>query len=169
MKYHPIFDPKWFSNRDYIGEKWCRKDIRCVQAVLNSTKGKVGRGRTFFFAAFGRTEEEFLELLKMPESFIIKRWDAEVCGLTEDWRKGYRALSKKNKDILLGIVNSNAFNPEEWKSLPPAVCKVLDFYLYKDEDVPAVDVDKKAKFIDQFGASCTTELSSECKRLLASV
>ena len=169
MKYHPIFDPKWFSNRDYIGEKWCRKDIRCVQAVLNSTKGKVGRGRTFFFAAFGRTEEEFLELLKMPESFIIKRWDAEVCGLTEDWRKRYRALSKKNKDILLGIVNANAFNPEEWKSLPPEVCKVLDFYLYKDEDVPVAAADKKAKFIDQFGLSCTTELSSECKRLLASV
>ena len=52
MKYHPIEDVKWFSNRDYIGPYWTRKSIRTVQAVLNSTRGKIGRGRTFFFKAF---------------------------------------------------------------------------------------------------------------------
>lgn len=48
MKYHPIEDPNHFSNRDYIGEKWNRKFIRTIQAVLNSTKGKVGKGYSFF-------------------------------------------------------------------------------------------------------------------------
>lgn len=48
MKYHPIEDPDYFSNRDYIGEKWNRKFIRTIQAVLNSTKGKVGKGYSFF-------------------------------------------------------------------------------------------------------------------------
>ena len=42
MKYHPIEDPDYFSNRDYIGAKSNRKFIRTIQAVLNSTKGKVG-------------------------------------------------------------------------------------------------------------------------------
>lgn len=47
MKYHPIDDPDYFRNRDFIGKHWNRKFIRAVQAILNSTKGKVGRGRDF--------------------------------------------------------------------------------------------------------------------------
>ena len=43
MKYHPITDPKYCSNRDYIGKNWNRKYIRTIQAILNSTKGKVGK------------------------------------------------------------------------------------------------------------------------------
>ncbi len=41
MKYHPINDKEFFKNRDYIGKHWNRKFIRAVQAVLNSTKGKI--------------------------------------------------------------------------------------------------------------------------------
>lgn len=37
---------------------------------MYSTHGKVGRGRTFFFRAFGRSEEEFEELIRMPEEKI---------------------------------------------------------------------------------------------------
>jgi hypothetical protein len=48
MKYHPIDDPKYFRNRDYIGKHWNRKFIRAIQAVLNATKGKIGRGKSFF-------------------------------------------------------------------------------------------------------------------------
>ena len=43
MKYHPINDPEFFMNRDFIGKHWNRKFIRAIQAVLNSTKGKVGK------------------------------------------------------------------------------------------------------------------------------
>ena len=73
MKYHPIEDPNYFSNRDFIGEHWNRKFIRAVQAVLNSTKGKIGRGVEFFEEAFGRDVEEFEKILWMPETFIIYR------------------------------------------------------------------------------------------------
>jgi hypothetical protein len=55
MKYHPIDDPDYSQNRDYIGKHWNRKFIRTVQAVLNSTKGKIGRGKSFF------KEERILE------------------------------------------------------------------------------------------------------------
>ena len=40
----PVFadhDPEFYDNRDYIGEFWNRKFIRAIQAVLNSTKGKI--------------------------------------------------------------------------------------------------------------------------------
>jgi len=60
MKYHPLRkedDGSDFShNRDYIGIHWNRKYIRAIQAILNSTKGKVGRGRSFFLEAFGSNE-----------------------------------------------------------------------------------------------------------------
>ncbi len=32
MKYHPIMDPKYFQNREYIGTHWNRKYIRAIQA-----------------------------------------------------------------------------------------------------------------------------------------
>lgn len=47
MKYHPIDDPEFYDNRNYIGKHWNRKFIRSIQAVLNSTKGKIGRGIEF--------------------------------------------------------------------------------------------------------------------------
>ena len=53
MKYHPIrktddMEEDYSHNRDYIGKHWNRKYIRAIQAVLNSTKGKIGRGKSFF-------------------------------------------------------------------------------------------------------------------------
>ncbi|MCL2588557.1 MAG: hypothetical protein FWD84_04015, partial [Oscillospiraceae bacterium] len=73
MKYHPISDPAWFRNRNYLGDQWSRKFIRAIQAVLNSTKGKIGRGKSFFEEAFGESLEEFEKILWMPETFIIYR------------------------------------------------------------------------------------------------
>lgn len=73
MKYHPINDPEYFKNRDYLGKHWNRKFIRAVQAVLNSTKGKIGKGIEFFEEAFGRDLDEFYKILWMPETFIIYR------------------------------------------------------------------------------------------------
>ena len=80
MKYHPINDQEFFRNRDFIGKHWNRKFIRAVQAVLNSTKGKIGRGKEFFEEAFGRDVDEFWRLLWMPEEFIIyrRKYDAEL-------------------------------------------------------------------------------------------
>ena len=45
-----------------------------MQAILNATKGKIGRGVSFFEKAFGSNEEEFMELLIMPETFILFRF-----------------------------------------------------------------------------------------------
>ena len=48
MKYHPIrkvpeMVEDFSHNRDYIGIHWNRKYIRAIQAILNSTKGKIGK------------------------------------------------------------------------------------------------------------------------------
>ena len=134
MKYHPIEDPDYFSNRDYIGKYWNRKYIRTIQAILNSTKGKVGKGKEFFEKAFGKNEEEFEKLLIMPEAMIIFRFHFERLGLTDKWWKAYSALSQEQKDLILPIIHTNQFDDYENSIHDPDCLHVLSFYRIKRED-----------------------------------
>jgi hypothetical protein len=86
MKFHPITGD-YSHNRDFIGEHWNIKYIRAVQAILNITKGKIGKGKTFFYKAFGHTEEEFFELLEIPETFILYRFFFEWLENTRHQQK----------------------------------------------------------------------------------
>jgi hypothetical protein len=47
MKYHPI-NGDYSQNRNFIGKYWNRKYICAIQTILNATKGKIGRGKSFF-------------------------------------------------------------------------------------------------------------------------
>lgn len=127
MKYHPIDDPEFFRNRDYIGKHWCRKFIRAVQAVLNATKGKIGKGKDFFEEAFGRNIEEFYDILWMPETFIIFRMKYKE-NLTAEWRVKFKALSPKQEEVAKRIIAANDFSEEALKQTKSE--KVLDVLKY---------------------------------------
>jgi hypothetical protein len=138
MKYHPIEDPDYFSNRDYIGKHWNRKFIRTIQAVLNSTKGKVGKGKEFFEKAFGKDDAEFEKLLIMPEAMIIYRFYFEEIGLTEEWWNHYSALNVQQKEMVLPVIYSNNFESYE-KTIADQECLlVLSYYRIKREDAEVV-------------------------------
>lgn len=109
MKYHPLRD-EHSHDRDYIGKHWNRKYIRAVQAILNATKGKIGRGVSFFEKAFGRNEEEYMELLIMPETFLLFRFFFEHLGYTQQWREAMSKLSDKEREELYPIIYKNDFN-----------------------------------------------------------
>lgn len=134
MKYHPIQDPAYFRNRTYIGKHWNRKFIRCIQAVLNSTKGKVGRGKSFFDEAFGANEQEFEKLLYMPETMIIYRLHYKENGKTSDWWNAFNALSDKKREILKSIVEINDFKDIHSLTKEMDVLKVLEYYTIRRED-----------------------------------
>jgi hypothetical protein len=168
MKYHPIIDEEWFSNRDFVGDQWTRKAIRTVQAVLNSTARKIGKGRTFFFKAFGRNEGEFHELLRMPEAFIIKRWDAELTGLTSKWRIAYSKLDDDERIFVNEIIDENVFESSKWQNKSATIRKVLDFYITDREDIQPATADAKTRHIKTFEKSCPMDTSEECKKLLGS-
>ena len=104
MKYHPIEDPEYFDNRDFIGKHWNRKFIRTIQAILNSTKGKVGRGHDFFCKAFGANEQEYFKLLYMPEAMIIYRFFFEGIGLTDEWWAAFSGLTDDEMEIAKPII-----------------------------------------------------------------
>jgi len=121
-----IDDPEHFQNRDYIGKHWNRKFIRSVQAVLNSTKGKIGRGKSFFEEAFGKDIEGFHKILWMPETFIIHRFKYKD-NLTAEWWKKFNNLDETQLNKLKGIVAMNLFN-EHITTGDSSVDEVLRYY-----------------------------------------
>jgi hypothetical protein len=143
MKYHPIDDPNYFRNREYIGKHWNRKFIRAIQAVLNSTHGKIGRGLKFFKAAFGDNEDKFEEILLMPEALIIRRYqhdeslrlkNPEHCKpeytsrATDEWREKFYSLSPQQKEKILPIIYTNHFSDEDIQNKDKEIFEVLKFY-----------------------------------------
>ena len=145
MKFHPISDPEYFRNRDYIGRHWNRKFIRAIQAVLNSTKGKVGRGTAFFEEAFGRNIDEFHRLLWMPETFIIfrRKYDADLrsrlagkytnyteedCDLANEWWRDFCALSEEQRKTAETIIGRNKFEDGDYDCDDKAILHVLEYY-----------------------------------------
>jgi hypothetical protein len=127
MKYHPI-KGEHSHDRDYIGEHWNRKFIRSIQAILNATKGKVGRGISFFEKAFGKDEEEFMELLIMPETFLLFRFFFEDLGYTQKWKEEMSALSTEEKDELYPIIYQNDFNDINALTSNPKFRHILQYY-----------------------------------------
>ena len=152
MKYHPLRkkdgDAEDFShNRDYIGKHWNRKYIRAVQAILNSTKGKIGRGHSFFCEAFGKDEDEYMELLEMPETFIIYRfffkWLDNKKGIgigTNHWRNAWKeckaSVSEERWDDVCEVIHANVFNAtilDEFDE--PVIKRLLRYYTDFRDDI----------------------------------
>ena len=128
MKYHPIRDPEYFRNRNYLGVHWNKKFIRAIQAIINATKGKIGRGRSFFEEAFGKNLDEFHDLLWMPEAMIIYRFKYKY-NLTKEWRETFHSLSESELDIAKEIIKQNKFtNAEILKVSSERIRQLLTFY-----------------------------------------
>ena len=133
MKYHPIDNPTYFRNRDFIGEHWNRKFIRAIQAVLNATKGKIGRGKSFFEEAFGKDLGAFMDILWMPEAFIIHRFKYKD-NLTAEWRLKFNALDEHQMQSAKSIIAKNSFTDEDiLQASDTAVREVLEYYRIKKD------------------------------------
>lgn len=145
MKYHPINDPEFFMNRDYIGQHWNRKFIRAIQAILNSTKGKIGKGVSFFEEAFGENVDEYNKLLWMPETFIIYRrqYDknlrdrlaalytkkyGEESDLANEWWLKFCSLNDSQLEQAKNIIALNKFKDGDYECNDPQIEEVLGYY-----------------------------------------
>lgn len=145
MKYHPISDPEYYNNRNYIGKHWNRKFIRAIQAILNSTKGKVGPSKEFFEEAFGKDVDEFYKLLWMPENFIVfrRRFDANLrerlankytvfsaddSDLANEWWRDFQSLPSDKLKEAKDIISKSRFKNGDYECSDPEVMKVLSYY-----------------------------------------
>lgn len=156
MKFHPIRKTEemaedYSHNRDYIGVHWNRKYIRAIQAILNSTKGKIGRGTSFFHKAFGSNLDEYHKLLEMPETMIIYRfffeWLSTEAAITigkeklghsfenhstQAWWNCYceceKAISPAEWESVKSVIHTNAFDNSSDRFTNPLIIKLLSFY-----------------------------------------
>ena len=157
MKFHPISGEKHL-NRDFLGEHWNRKYIRAIQTILNSTKGKIGKGESFFYEAFGRNTKEFNKILIMPETYILYRFFFKDMGFTEKWWTEYNNLDKNQKGETLEIIKTNDFSNIDRYTNDTII---LDFlkrhYFISREDIinPKSEIYKLKKKYDGYRKSHT--------------
>lgn len=136
MKYHPIQDPAYFRSRDYLGKHWNRKFIRSIQAILNSTKGKIGCGKSYFYEAFGKDEDEFFKLMYMPESMIIYRFHYKENGETDKWWNEFCSLSDEQWKEAKKLIEDYVFTDIDSLTDDPQIKHLLQYYSVNTTVVP---------------------------------
>lgn len=125
MKYIPLDS----RNRRYIGPKWKKKYIRAVQSILLATRGMVSPNRDFFEAAFGGNEKEFMEILLMPEEYIIFR-EKHRCNGASEWKKIHNRMTFSEKRELNSLIKNNIVTKDHFKlATSQRVKKALEHYL----------------------------------------
>lgn len=143
MKYIPLND----LDRKYIGTNWNGKYIRAVQRMLIPTQGKGVSSRSFFEADFGKTAEEFVENLAMPEDLLglrghfVERKDESVDERTKryaqwqinhakinEWRRLYRSLEAEERVEFIKIIGDNNFKLDNYKNCKTLTQKILFIY-----------------------------------------
>lgn len=128
MRYQPVKDPEYFSNRLYVGKHWNKKFVRAVLAVLNATKGKIGVGLSFFERAFGKDESEFEEILYMPETLIIYREYYQHKGITDQWRNAFYSLDSEKLEVAKKLIENNEFTDITTLTDDAEILHLLSYY-----------------------------------------
>lgn len=141
MKYHPL-QGKHSHDRDYIGKHWNRKYIRSIQAIMNSTKGSIGRGKSFFYKAFGKTLDEYYTLLEMPDTYIIYRFFFEWLDTRDHplgmrkWLSAINSLSINEQQEFFSIIHDKDFNPSSInESVSENIRYALSFYQNRRNEI----------------------------------
>ena len=119
MKYEPIENKK----RGYVGKNWNLYYLKSIKAILNVSKGVFSGDTSFFEKAFGKNEQEFLEILSMPKELITYRLFYENLNITSKWKKEYNALTATQKNILLDALSNDSFDVADQK-----IQTILRFY-----------------------------------------
>jgi hypothetical protein len=143
MKYIPLFGEE-AKDRQYIGKFWNKKFIRAIQSISNVTRGIVPPERSFFEKAYGQNEEEYFDLLYMPETFIIyRKLFEEDLGLTRNWQNVYHFIKKNEKlwPEAKDIIEKNDFLNLTDKTKNKKILKLLEFYTITRDDVKKSDND----------------------------
>lgn len=131
MRYIPLTA----HERGYVGSMWNAKFLRAVQRMLVPTQGKGVCSRDFFEADFGKTSEEFVRFLCMPEKLIASRGvisttsrgksketSEEFLTRKAGWERDQKKIAEWNnlfdqlgdeKDDFINLIGDNEYLPEK--------------------------------------------------------
>jgi hypothetical protein len=129
MKYIPL-DAR---DRTYIDTpRWNWYFIRSIQRILNVLKGAVMPREDFFYRAFGKSEDEFMTILHMPEHILMYRGikpkpDEQV------WTAKFQALTPGQRKQLLEMLCQNRTRSKMLSVIAQAkghkLKEILEFYI----------------------------------------
>lgn len=147
MRYIPLSA----HERGYVGSQWNAKFLRAVQRMLVPTQGKGVCSRSFFEADFGKTPEDFVRYLSMPEKLIAARgkisptsrgkssetkeqfnirkanWEREQKKI-KMWNALYAQLGEEREDFI-ALIGDNEYLPEKVLGIASAIQRKL-YILY---------------------------------------
>ena len=127
MKYIPL-DAK---DRLYVGKYWNKKILRGIQCILLVTKGLVSPKKYFFEAAFGSSYREFLNIVYMPDNYIIYR-NSHMNNGASLWKKQFKSLTRNEKNSVISILSKRyRFNKNNFPKLSSKKIKsVIEHYIF---------------------------------------
>ncbi|MFZ2640664.1 MAG: hypothetical protein WA117_06715 [Verrucomicrobiia bacterium] len=135
MRFIPMND----VSRRHVAEGWKWRYLRGIQCILLATRGLVSPNPKFIRGAFGETFEDFLEIISMPDRYIIYRSHYANDGAA-DWQKEFRRFSPVDKAQLLSILeNLNAApreRPQRLKEVPRAFRSIVGHYYPGGQTAP---------------------------------
>jgi hypothetical protein len=100
MKYIPCNA----MDRKHLGQHWTRRQVRGVQCILNASHGIAPTQPDFFRRAFGRSIQQFLQIIQMPENYIVYRSKYSENGHIQKWQECYEAMSATDRRIATGLI-----------------------------------------------------------------
>ena len=135
MRFIPMDD----VNRRHVAAGWKWRYLRGVQCILLATRGLVSISSEFIARAFGESLEEFLEIVSMPDRYIIYRKHYEADGARE-WRRMYRRLSGDWKEELMQrleqLNNAPRERPQLLSRLERPLRRIMEHYYPHGENPP---------------------------------
>lgn len=142
MRYIPLDA----TERGYIGSHWNAKYLRSMQCMLIPTQGKGVGSVSFFEADFGRSPDEFVENLCMPERLMTARGhfverknesDCERAERYEEWQEKHAAINEwrrlfrmleNEKDEFIAVIGDNEYLPEKLLKLQSTLQQKLYYH-----------------------------------------
>lgn len=135
------------TDRNYVGENWCKKFLRSINVILNVTSGVVTREKDFFERAYGKDPDEFRTILTMPDDFIRYRDFFEKNGLTNKWKEEYNKLSNDKKEQLLFMLSQYKTDIEAFDKYDDTSLKdIMEFYSIKKKEYEKNEMFYKRKY-----------------------
>jgi hypothetical protein len=142
MRFIPMDD----VHRHHVAPRWHWRYLRGIQCVLLATRGLVSPNLDFVRNAFGETCEEFLEILTMPDRYIIYREHYRNDGAA-DWRRSYAKLDADQRgrllDSLRELNTSPHDRPERIARLDRPLRRIMEHYYPGGRTAPRTPEDEE--------------------------
>lgn len=122
MKYVPINKAK----RHHISKYWNWRFLRGIQCILVGTHGMVSPNPSYFEVSFGKNYQEFMEIISMPDDYIIYRKRNQ--GKAKEWKQHFDALSHSEKDELFSHLSENHGKNSNYHHPNKKIDGILTFY-----------------------------------------